>query len=135
MTKKYTIQEIIENVRYVMRKLGITDHLPTHEQINSCSGMTSKVLLDAGGLKGLSLLMGLPMAPRGYAAIAKAKETGPVEMGDVKPSKAFKIQKDTGKAYGQIQQEQSLKVAGKIDVSAYEGMQTYAERMTDGKEH
>lgn len=123
-----TIQEIIERVRYVMEQNGITDHLPKFEQM-AAVGMHSAQMRPAGGLKGLSLLMGLPMSPP--KPREKPPEKDVYSMKDVKPSQAFKKQHESGELYGNMQKAETLDMAGRIDLSQYAGLQTYAERMAN----
>lgn len=131
MSKELTIADIVERVRYVMRMLGITDHLPTYDEIVHLGGIHQGSLKKCGNIKGLSMLMGLPKAPRNEMR----KKSGDVySMEDVKPSQAFKKQRESGKLWADTQKAETLQRFGGIDLSRYEGLQTYAERTKHGKE-
>ena len=120
-----TIPEVLDRVRRVMNELKIKDHLPTYTQIMQYGGLGSKDMNQAGNLKGISLLMGLPMAPR----TRTPKATGIYSMEDVRPSQAFKKQKESGIPYGESQKADTIKEFATIDLSQFEGMQSYAERV------
>lgn len=127
------IQEIIQAVRDVMDELGIENHLPTAMQINEHGYITYYMLNKFGGLKNISKIMGLPMAPAIKPKKYQTKDSDPdsiyISKKSVIPSQAFKKQAESGIPYGEIQKAQSLEIAGTIDKSRYTGMLTYAERM------
>ena len=121
-----TIVEVLDRVREVMAELGIKDHLPTHAQLMDLGKISGQNLQKAGNLKGISMLMGLPMAPKDPR---KVKPAGIYKMEDVKPSQAFKKQMESGKLYKELQTADTIKEFATIDLSQFEGMQSYAERV------
>lgn len=127
------IQEIIQAVRDVMDELGIENHLPTAMQINEHGYITYYMLNKFGGLKNISKIMGLPMAPAIRPEKYEIKSSNPdsfyISKKPIKPSQAFKKQVEKCMPYSEIQKAESLKIAGNIDTSKYTGMLTYAERI------
>lgn len=134
--KHYTIESIEEIVRGVMKEMGITDHLPSTAEIQKHSKLAGSTIVRYGGMTRLSKRMGLPLksrkVPPRYKKRNSARDKDFISKDEVKPSQAFRIQAETGKPWGEIQAEQSLEMAGKIDISKYEGLQTYAERIANG---
>lgn len=138
MRPKVTTQEIIHRVKDAMKVLGIKDHLPTVNEMIQYGKLNQVLLKRVGGVKGISLMLGLPPAPVKKPSNAgrprKIEKAQPVDkkeilsMEDVTPSQAFSKQKQSGIPYGQMQRQESLDKAGKIDIDAYRGMTSYAER-------
>jgi hypothetical protein len=71
------------------------------------------------------MLMGLPLAPKP----SKREYEGVYKMEDVRPSQAFKKQRETGTPYGETQKADTIKEFARVDLSQFEGMKSYAERV------
>lgn len=127
-----TRSEVIQRVRYAMGVLNIKDHLPTFRECLEHGKLSGADLRAAGGLKTLSALMHLPMANRMPKDKNEDMDDGIYTMEDVTPSKAFEIQKVSGELWAETQKRDTLSKVPAIDLTAYAGMKTFAERMEDG---
>lgn len=108
-------------------KRGISDG---EEEFRSI-GITPYRLRAFGGIRKLSKLLGIPMLParvrREDLPSTDANDIRTMEQ--VRPSEAFKRQMETGKRWADIQREETLEAFGRVDVSQFEGLKPYGERM------
>lgn len=120
----WTFETIVEEIKYVMQVQGITARMPSYSEImevSTCYGSLKKF----GGSKAIADAIGVPYGKRPPKKEPSAND----EMKNIKKSKAFKQQKEKATPYGDIQRKETLAMVGTIDLSQYQGMQTYAERM------
>lgn len=133
------IKDVVDAIKQTMQELGLKDHLPTVKQVEDTVNVSRNKITKVGGMKNVSLLLGIPMAPRGPQISTKKwtrhSDSSYICREDVIPSKAFDIQRESGRLWGDIQKEKTLKAAGSIDLSKYEGLKPYSERMKNGKKH
>ncbi|MCO7124148.1 hypothetical protein NIA71_19710 [Ihubacter massiliensis] len=92
MATKLTQTEIIQRVLDCKEALGLNT-LPLRQQLKEMTGLDSNLLSRVGGLKGLSEMTGIPMAPNPRRAKAKVDDT-PVP---IRPSRADKIEAEMRK--------------------------------------
>lgn len=92
MATKLTDKEILRRVLDCKERLGI-DTLPLRSQLKDMTGLDSNILCRVGGLKGISEMTGIPMAPNPRRAKAKVDDT-PVP---IRPSRADKIEAEMRK--------------------------------------
>ena len=124
----WTEELIVKEVKRCMDILDIHDRMPTHSELDSISSVTSGIR-KFGGSKAIAEKVGVPWINRRY--IKKEDSEPPIN-----PSKAFEKAKEAnqqGKSYADIQKEETERLSGKIDLTAYAGLKTYRERMEEKK--
>lgn len=110
MSKKYTIEFIKEEIPRIMNDLEI-DHLPTNAQLMDY-GIYSTSLKQFGGLKGISLLLGIPLTPN----LGNTKKVS--QNKKIRPSRAFEKEakaREKGLHYADLQKEETLRIVGGIE--------------------
>ena len=121
-----TRDEVIQRIRFAMGVLNIKGRLPCIAECCEYGKLSAAHISGVGGMKKLSRLMGLPMASQ--KSKAEDEHEGIYSMEDITPSGAFDMQRDSGMLYADIQKAATLSEVPGIDLSAYAGMTTYAER-------
>lgn len=124
-----TRDEVIQRIRFAMGVMGIKDHLPKLDECMDYGKISQHDIKEAGGLKKLSKIMGLPLSNQKEKV--EHEYDGIFSMSDVTPSGAFDMQRESGKLYADIQKAATLSEVPEIDVSAYAGMKTFTERKKD----
>ena len=107
MATKLTQTEIIQRVLDCKDALGLNT-LPLRQQLKEMTGLDSNLLSRVGGLKGISEMTGMPVAPNPRRAKVKVDDT-PVP---IRPSRAFDIEKEMrgrGLHYNDYQKADTLK--------------------------
>lgn len=138
---RWTLERVLDEIRRVMDIMGVHDRLPTQKEIRKYS--TVYAAMQKFGTAGeIAAMLGVKIsnsqkryerdACTSTPTAGDEKIEGPCSMEDVVRSRAFEIQRKSGRPYGEIQQEQTLQMAGTIDVSQYAGMKSYAERVQHG---
>ena len=138
----WTLEAVLEELRRVMDVLGVHDRMPTQMEMMPHSTVYAAIQ-KFGSTAEIAAMLGVQVSHRqtrqqrkvSYVVNVEAEPKyeppeGPFEMRDVKKSKAFDIQREAGRPYGDIQREETMRMAGTIDLSQYAGMKSYAERMT-----
>lgn len=130
MPAPITLEEIREMTLQLMEDMNTRGYLPNSEEFRSI-GITPYRLRAFGGIRKLSKLLGIPMLPARVRRedLPSTDKNDIRTMEQVRPSKAFEIQMESGKRWADIQREETLEAFGRVDISQFDGLQTYAERM------
>lgn len=127
-TDLISFEEMEIRIRILMEQLDTQGHLPRCADLRDV-GITAYQLSQYGGLSGISKRLGIPQAPFKWRWVNLDRKNDIRTMEQVKPSKAFEIQTETGKRWADIQREETLEAFGRVDVSQFEGLKPYGERM------
>lgn len=132
MPAPISLDEVREMTLQLMEDMDTRGYLPNSEEFRSI-GITPYRLRAFGGIRKLSKLLGIPMLPPRIRRedLPSTDENDIRTMKQVRPSKAFEKQMETGKRWADIQQEETLEKYARVDVSQFAGLQTYAERIGD----
>lgn len=107
MAKKLTQTEIIRRVLACKEALGLNT-LPTMAQLKELDGIDQNLLKRVGGLKGISEMTGIPMAPNPRRTkVVETKAPAPI-----RPSRAPEIEAEMrkiGRSYKDWQTADTLK--------------------------
>lgn len=111
MSKKshWTLEVVKSTIKEAMNDLNI-DYLPTATQLRAY-GIYGKILNQFGGLKGISLLMEIPLTPNRR----NTKEVSQNEK--IRPSRAAELEakaRKSGLHYADLQKAETLRLAGRV---------------------
>lgn len=130
MPAPISLDEIRKMTLQLMEDMNTRGYLPNSEEFRSI-GITPYRLRAFGGIRKLSKLLGIPMLPARIRRedLPSIDENDIRTMEQVRPSRAFEKQMETGKRWADIQREGTLERYAKVDISQFDGLQTYAERI------
>jgi hypothetical protein len=100
--------------------------MPTYAELETISSVIAGIK-KFGGNKVIAQKIGVPNTSRRYEKKSDEKPK-------IKPSRAFEIAKEAkkfGKDYADIQKAETIEKSGGIDLTAYEGMKPWSERIAD----
>lgn len=135
-TTYWTLERIVDAIQRVMQDMEI-EHLPRCQELKESIGIDINVLRKFGGLKAISNLMDVPLAPVRKPKHYERKAT-PADVWDrlepfvFIPSKAFELEREArkdGLHYADIQ-KQNCPVEP-INLADYAGMKTWEERQVE----
>lgn len=132
MPELISLEEVREMTLQLMEDMNTRGYLPNSEEFRSI-GITPYRIRAFGGIRNLSKLLGIPMLPARIRRedLPSMDENDIRTMEQVRPSRAFEIQKETGKRWADIQKEETLEAFGRVDISQFDGLKSYGERVAE----